>query len=76
MNILAATQRVVIYTPAEDFFYNSDLGATFCVIFVGLLISVVVGALASAVAPKRYENAFAITAGILTMLSALYLAFR
>ncbi len=43
MNILAEINRVVIYTPAEDFFYNTVAGSTFVVYLVTALIAVFAG---------------------------------
>lgn len=35
-------QNIVIYTPAEDFLYNSDLGPVLALWFVSLIIGAIV----------------------------------
>ena len=36
------TTKVVIYTPAQDFWYNSDLGASFLLWLFSLFIAVLI----------------------------------
>lgn len=54
MNILADTQKIVIYTPAEDFLYNSDVGANLAVIVFTSLIPILVGCTLASATKKNW----------------------
>lgn len=54
MNILADTQKIVIYTPAQDFLYNSDVGANLAVIVFTALISILVGCTLASATKKNW----------------------
>lgn len=54
MNILADTQKIVIYTPAQDFLYNTDVGANLAAVAFTALISVLVGCTLASVTKKNW----------------------
>ena len=80
--ILAAVNKIVIYTPFEDFLYNSDVGATLAVILCSLLggmfVGSVVGTMLSGL--RRYADStaakvFGILSGVATFGLAMWYSF-
>lgn len=63
-------QRVVIYTPQEDFWYNSVLGANLLSWFMIILLSAFIGFTASALLLPRNERLQKVIGTILTIASA------
>ncbi len=62
--------KTVVYTPAEDFFYNTEIGSTFMLLFFMVLLSIAIGAVMTTV-PKKASETTRVVIGVISGLIVL-----